>query len=310
MQYMQYRRLGKTELNVSVIGLGTWQFGGEWGKEFTQTEVNAIFNAAHENGINLVDTAECYGDHLSEKLAGAAIKQDRERWIVATKFGHRFTGFNERDWALSPEAVQQQLEDSLQALQTDVIDLYQFHSGSNEQFDNDALWTMLAKQKQSGKIRFLGISISASKEETNVYQTERATQVGASVIQVVYNRLQRKPEDTVFPLCAKQDLGVLARVPLASGLLSGKYKVGVQFPANDIRANQDEAQLRQMMLAVERIQQTEVPVGVPMATWALAWCLKHPSVASVIPGCKTPEQVWQNAAAAKLLAEFHEISEQ
>ena len=301
---MQYRRLGKTELNVSVIGLGTWQFGGEWGKEFTQAEVNAIFDAARANGINLVDTAECYGDHLSEKLVGEAIKQDRENWVVATKFGHLFTGFNERDWALSPEAVQQQLEDSLKALQTDVIDLYQFHSGSNEQFANDALWTMLAKQKQSGKIRFLGVSISSSKEETNAYQTERATQVGASVIQVVYNLLQRKPEDAVFPLCAKQDLGVLARVPLASGLLSGKYKVGVQFPANDIRATQDDVQLQKMMEEVERIQQTEVPVGVPMATWALAWCLKHPIVASVIPGCKTLEQVRQNAAAADLVGSF------
>jgi myo-inositol catabolism protein IolS len=307
---MQYRRLGKTEFNVSVIGLGTWQFGGEWGKEFTQAEVNAIFDVARKTGINLVDTAECYGDHLSEKLVGAAIKPDRARWIVATKFGHRFTGFNKRDWDFSPEVVQRQLEESLQALQTDVIDLYQFHSGSNEQFANDALWTMLAKQKQAGKIRFLGVSISSSKEETNAYQTGRATQVGASMIQVVYNRLQHKPEDTVFPLCAKQDLGVLARVPLASGLLSGKYKPGVQFPANDIRANQDEAQLQKMMLAVERIQQTELPVGVPMATWALAWCLEHPIVTSVIPGCKTPEQVWQNTAAAKLLAEFHEISEQ
>jgi myo-inositol catabolism protein IolS len=301
---MQYRRLGKTELNVSVIGLGTWQFGGEWGKEFTQAEVNAIFDAARANGINLIDTAECYGDRLSEKLIGEAIKQDRENWVVATKFGHRFTGFNMRDWALSPEAVQQQLEDSLKALQTDVIDLYQFHSGSNEQFDNDALWAMLAKQKQVGKIRFLGISISASKEETNVYQTERATRVGASVIQVVYNRLQRKPEDTVFPLCAKQDLGVLARVPLASGLLSGKYKPGVQFPANDVRATQDKTQIRQTILEAEHIQQTEVPVGVPMATWALAWCLKHPIVTSVIPGCKTPEQVRQNAAAANLVGSF------
>lgn len=296
---MKYRRLGNTELNVSVIGLGTWQFGGEWGKEFSQDEVNAIFDAARETGINFVDTAECYGDHLSEKLVGEAIKQDREKWIVATKFGHRFKGFIDRDWDFTLEGVRQQLEDSLKALQLDVIDLYQFHSGSNEQFDTDGLWTMLDKQKQAGKIRFLGISISASKEETNVYQTERATQVGASVIQVVYNRLQRKPEETVFPLCEQQDLGVLARVPLASGFLSGKYKIGVQFPPNDVRSNQDEEQLRETILEVERIQK-EVPEGVSMASWALAWCLKHSVVTCVIPGCKNPEQVRQNAAAADL----------
>ncbi len=297
---MKYRRLGKTELNVSVVGVGTWQFGGEWGIDFSQGEVNAIFDAARESGINLVDTAECYGDHLSERLVGKAIKQDRENWIVATKFGHRFTGFIKREQAFTPGAVKQQLEDSLQALQTDVIDLYQFHSGSNAQFNNDELWTMLDNQKQVGKIRFLGISISASKEETNAYQTERALQVGASVIQVVYNRLQRKPEGTVFPLCQQHDLGVLARVPLASGFLSGKYKAGVQFPSNDVRSNQTEEQIRETILEVERIQQEEVPEGIPMASWALAWCLKQPVVTCVIPGCKNPEQVRQNAAAVDL----------
>ncbi|MBD3306927.1 aldo/keto reductase [candidate division KSB3 bacterium] len=299
---MHYRRLGNTELDVSVVGLGTWQFGGEWGKDFSQAEVNAIFDAARDTGITLIDTAECYGDHLSEQLIGEAIRQDREKWIVATKFGHRFTGFIEREWALSPEAVQQQLEDSLRALQTDVIDLYQFHSGSNEQFDTDGLWTMLDKQKQAGKIRFLGISISSSMQDTNVYQTERAAQVGASVIQVVYNRLERTPETTVFPLCKEQDLGVLARVPLASGFLSGKYGVGAEFPANDVRSRQKEAKLRETLAEVERIQREEVPEGVSMAAWALAWCLKQPIVTSVIPGCKTPEQVRQNAAAADVAA--------
>ena len=299
---MKYRRLGNTELSTSVIGLGTWQFGGEWGHDFSQNEVNAIFDAAREAQINLIDTAECYGDHLSERLVGEAIRNDRDRWIVATKFGHRFYSFNNRDWDLTPEGVQQQLEDSLRALHTDVIDLYQFHSGTNEAFDNDALWTLLDKQKQAGKIRFLGISVSASKEETNAYQTERATQVGASVIQIVYNRLQRKPEETVFPLCEQQNLGVLARVPLASGLLSGKYTRGVQFPSNDIRSQQSAEQVREKLEEVERIQREEVPEGVAMASWALAWCLKHPVVTSVIPGCKNPEQVRQNAAAAELVS--------
>ncbi len=299
---MKYRRLGKTELQASVIGLGTWQFGGEWGHDFSQKEVNALFDAAREVQINLIDTAECYGDHLSEQFVGEAIRSDRDRWIVATKFGHRFHRFNTRDWDLSPGGVQQQLEASLRALQTDVIDLYQFHSGSNEAFDNDALWTMLAKQRQAGKIRFLGISVSASQTETNAYQTARATQVGASVIQVVYNRLQRTPEEDVFPLCEQQDLGVLARVPLASGLLSGKYAQGVIFPPNDIRSQQNEKQLSNKLEEIAHIQRDEVPVGTPMATWALAWCLKHPVVTSVIPGCKTPEQLRQNAAAAEFAA--------
>ena len=298
---MKYRRLGRTELKASVVSLGTWQFGGEWGKDFIQSEVNAIVEAARESGINLIDTAECYGDHLSERLVGEAIKGDREKWIVASKFGHRFTGFVERDQLFGANEVRQQLEDSLKALQTDVIDLYQFHSGTNEQFDNDELWAMLDKQKQAGKIRFLGISVASSKVETNEYQTERATKVGADVIQVVYNRLERRAEELVFPQCEKQELGVLARVPLASGFLSGKYKIGARFPANDVRSKQQEEKLRQTLQDVEKIRETELPEGVSMASWALAWCLKSATVSSVIPGCKTPEQLRQNAAAAELL---------
>ena len=119
---MQYRRLGNTEMNISVIGLGTWQFGGEWGHDFSQAEVHAIVDAARETGINFIDTAECYGDHLSERFVGEAIKADRDKWIVATKFGHHFNAFLDRDQVFSVEAVQQQLEDSLKALQIDVID--------------------------------------------------------------------------------------------------------------------------------------------------------------------------------------------
>jgi myo-inositol catabolism protein IolS len=120
---MQYRRLGKTHLRVSVIGLGTWQFGGEWGKDFTQDEVNQIFAAARESGINLIDTAECYGDHTSESLIGNAIAADRDDWIVATKFGHRFHGHLNRTDERTAADASAQVEASLAALKTDHIDL-------------------------------------------------------------------------------------------------------------------------------------------------------------------------------------------
>ena len=108
---MKYRRLGKAGLRVSVIGVGTWQFGGEWGKDFEQAEVDAIFAKAAELGVNLIDTAECYGDHLSEQLIGDYLaRHDRARWIVATKFGHRFHGFMDRREDFSPASVRQQLE--------------------------------------------------------------------------------------------------------------------------------------------------------------------------------------------------------
>ena len=294
---MKYRRLGRTELEVSVVGVGTWQFGGEWGMAFDQASVNRILGRAQELGINLIDTAECYGDHLSEALIGEAIKGQREQWIIATKFGHRFNGHLDRDEAWTPEAVREQLEASLRALQTDYVDLYQFHSGPNEAFDQPELWQMLNDQVRAGKIRHLGLSISPN---TNTYQTLRAGEVGAEAIQVVYNRLDRAAEAEVLPACQEQDLGVLARVPLASGFLSGKYRLGDRFAPNDVRARFKEERVRQNLEEVERIRAMELPPGVDMASWALAWCLMHPAVTCVIPGMKSVEQVEANARAAML----------
>ena len=296
---MKYRRLGKTELEVSVVGIGTWQFGGEWGKDFSQDEADRILGRAAELGINLVDTAECYGDHLSEEFVGEAIRHDRDRWIVATKFGHAYDGHLKRQQLWSPEAVRQQLDRSLWALQTDRIDLYQFHSGSDDVFDNDELWTMLDGQVAAGKVRFLGISIRSGIDA--MHQARLASQVGASVLQVVYNRLERLPEEHVFPASIEQDLGVLARVPLASGFLSGKYRPGATFTApDDVRSTFSPQRVEETLQEVEEIKRTEVPAGVPMAAWALGWCLLHPAVTSVIPGCKSVEQVELNASAADL----------
>ncbi|WP_334077674.1 aldo/keto reductase [Paenibacillus sanfengchensis] len=298
---MKYRRLGKTEFDVSVIGIGTWQFGGEWGLQFTQEEVDAILDKGQELGINLIDTAECYGDHLSESFIGDYIsRRKREDWIVATKFGHHFHERFTRTDKFGAKDVLEQLDGSLKALKTDYIDLYQFHSGPDEAFDNDELWTLLDKQVQAGKIRHLGTSIGSND---NLHQTEASTKVNSKVIQVVYNRLDRAPEQRVFPSCERQDLGVLARVPLASGYLSGKYKPGAVFDNTDVRHRHDPESTRQKLEEVERIAREEVPEGVDMAQWALAWCLRHPAVSAVIPGCKNPAQVAANASAAALVVD-------
>jgi aryl-alcohol dehydrogenase-like predicted oxidoreductase len=296
---MKYRRLGKTGLRTSVVGVGAWQYGGEWGKRFTQQEVDRLLGRAREVGINLIDTAECYGDHLSESLIGPSIKKDRGDWVIATKFGHKFHRNFERTEHWSPQEVVEQLEASLKALRTDYVDLYQFHSGGDKAFDRGDLWEALGKQVEAGKVRYLGISISSKRE--NLYQTERAAAVGAGVIQVVYNRLDRRPEERALPSCRDQDLGVLARVPLASGLLSGKYQPGMQFTkGDDVRSLHDRDQVQRDLQLVREIQQAEVPDGVAMAPWALAWCLQHPAVTCVIPGCKTVEQLESNASAADL----------
>ena len=299
MKEVKYRRLGKTELDVSVIGIGTWQFGGEWGRQYNQEEVDAILDKGKELGINLIDTAECYGDHLSESFIGNYIgRRSREDWVIATKFGHHFHERFSRTDVFEPQDVVNQLDASLKALNTDYIDIYQFHSGPDQAFDNDALWTTLDKLVQAGKIRHLGTSIGSND---NLHQTDASTKVNASVIQVVYNRLDRIPEERVFPSCERQDLGVLARVPLASGYLSGKYKPGAIFSDTDVRHRHDLKSTALKLQEVEQIKQNEVPPGVDMASWALAWCLKHPAVTAVIPGCKDPEQVTANAKAAELI---------
>jgi aryl-alcohol dehydrogenase-like predicted oxidoreductase len=297
---MKYRRFGKTKMSVSVIGIGTWQLGGEWGKNFEQAEVDAMIDKGAELGINLIDTAECYGDHLSEELIGRAIKGRREKWIIATKFGHKFKPNFERENLFKPAQVQKQLEDSLKSLQTDYIDLYQFHSGTDEMFDTPGLWEMLQKQADAGKIRHLGISIS--KKHGSLYQVEKASDVGAEAIQAVYNRVHQKPEGKIFDSCIRQNLGVLARVPLASGFLSGKYSEDSKFAGTDVRSSwHDQDEWQETFREVASFK-NEVPEGVSMAHWALAWCLQNPAVTCVIPGCKSVEQVESNALAADLQA--------
>jgi len=297
---MQYRVLGKTELNVSVVGIGTWQYGGEWGTDYSQKEVNAVMDCARDLGINLIDTAECYGDHLSESMVGEAVKKDRSKWIIATKFGHYYKDFLERDQLWTAQDVQKQLENSLKSLKTDYIDIYQFHSGNNEVFDNQELWTFLDKQKKAGLIRHLGISISNSHEGVLEYQSEKASSVGAEMLQLYYNRLDRRPEEAAFGHCRTQKLGVFARVPLASGFLSGKYPPGTTFPQGDVRSRRSKELINADLIKVQEIKKTEVPDGISMAAWALAWCLKDPVVTAVIPGCRNPEQVRANAAASDL----------
>lgn len=300
---MRYRRLGKTGLKVSVIGLGTWQYGGEWGRTYTQSEVDAILDTAKDEGINLIDTAECYGDHLSESFIGDYLSRgNRQDWVVATKFGHHYHGYQDRTGHWGAAEVLEQLDASLKALRTDYIDLYQFHSGTDEMFDNDELWTALDKAVQAGKVRHLGTSIGSNQ---NLHQTAASTKVNSQVIQVVYNRLDREPEQAVFPSCIEQDLGVLARVPLASGYLSGKYKPGSTFSDNDVRSRRDQTEVQRKLEQVEEIRRVELPEGMDMSQWALAWCLKHPAVTSVIPGCKDPEQTRANARAARYLSDNH-----
>jgi len=277
-------------MSVSVVGIGTWQFGGEWGKTFEPQEARDILNVAKDLGINLIDTAECYGDHTSEALIGQAIVADRDRWILATKFGHRFQGFLNRSADYSAKGMVSQLEKSLRALQTDRIDLYQVHGVSQETYEDDELWAALEKQQRLGKIRAIGVSIG--------HDPMPLGRDGVQTVQVAYSRLDLGAEKEVLPLSHKKHLGVLARVPLANGFLSGKYHPGQRWSKGDVRNRIENDRIDTMLREVERIRKEEIPPGTRLATWALSWCLRHPAVTAVIPGCKSVEQVRCNAAAA------------
>lgn len=300
---MLYRRLGKTNLRVSVVGIGGWQLGGEWGKQFSQDEVHRMFARAQELGINLIDTAECYGDHTSESLIGGATHRNRDKWVIATKFGHRFTGHLGREDARSPTDVAKQLEGSLKALRTDYVDLLQYHSIRDEEFDNEALQQAVIKLKRQGKVRHVGNSIATGLNFA--HQVDASDNAQVEAVQLIYNRLDRRAEQTAFDSCIRQDLGVLVRVPLASGFLSGKYKAGATFGRDDFRGSKSSEEIDKTLHEVEQIARTEVPRGVPMAQWALAWCLRHPAVTCVIPGCKSVEQVESNARAVDLASSDH-----
>ena len=289
---MQYRKFGKTGLIASVVGVGTWQLGGEWGKNFTPADADAIFNAARDCGINFIDTAECYGDHLSEQLIGPAIARDRDRWIVATKFGHKFRGGFERDNDYSAATMLRQLDDSLRALRTDRIDVYQVHGLTPESARDEELWEALVRQKEAGKIRHLGASVKWDASVLSRPELEGA--------QVIYNRLEHTAVPEVLPACERRGLGVIARIPLASGLLAGHYQPGHRWKGDDFRSTYDTEMMDGKMREVERIAREEIPEGVPMATWAISWTLRHTAVSTSIPGAKSADQVRQNAAAADL----------
>lgn len=303
---MKYRRLGKTELRVSAIGLGTWQYSGDWGKAFSTPEVCSIIDRAHDFGFNLVDTAAGYGDHLAEKMLGEAIKNHRDQWVIVSKFGREFWPIERQHVDCRPKSVLRQLEDSLRALQTDCIDVYLMHSMENRFAEDDRVWTLLDKAKRDGKIKHFGISLPP-RDEDNIYQTRLAVQFGCDVIECVYNRLDRTAEDGTFYIAREHDMGVLARVPLAQGYLSGKYRPGSVF--RDVRANYYDVKTNYERLSrAQEIIAHEVPEGINPANWALAWSVAHPAVAACIAGFKSITQLEDGARAGELIDGGHPLS--
>lgn len=258
--------------------LGTELFNGSFGKKFTQKTVDDIVSYASEIGLNKIDTAECYG---VEEIIGNAIRDIRQEFKIATKFGHTFDGLKKIN-AFDLKSVKMQLDNSLKLLKTDYIDLYYFHSGSNDEFNNELIWEYLIKMQKKGKIIDLGLSLQHSLVMNKDYmQLEMAKDFGISAIQTVLNFHSNQSLNYVIPYCKSENIKVLGRMPLAKGLLTGKYKENHKFVESDQRAK------------TEKLNREIIKENTNLsAKKAIRWCMNH--VDEVVIGSKNNHQIQEN----------------
>ena len=286
---MQYRTLGRTGLQVSDVGFGAMTIGGEiFGATDDQESLRALHRAV-DMGMNFIDTADAYGRGHSEELLAQLLKTRRKEVLLATKGGNQFTvrqGLRNFD----PDYITSALEASLKRLQIDIIDLYQLHNPSPEVMKRGEIFDRLDRFKREGKIRFYGVSLE--KTADGIVAIETGT---PDTLQVVYNILHQDPEEELFPLAQKENIGILARVPLERGVLSGRFKSVSEFTEKDWRKGvfPDEG-LAQTHAAVAKLQFL-VKGDVPnLAHAALRFILSNPVVSTVIPGIRTVKQVEEN----------------
>jgi aryl-alcohol dehydrogenase-like predicted oxidoreductase len=301
---MKYRSLGRTGFNVSEISFGAWAIGGSWGTVDDQTSMAAMHHFVDLGG-NFIDTADVYGDGRSERLI-AQLKKERPRdmIIVATKAGRRlpklvadgFTRENLTGW----------VERSLKNLSVDSLDLLQLHTPPTQVFYMPEVFGILDDLTHAGKIRFYGVSVEKVEEGLKAIEFPNVQSV-----QIIFNMLRLRPAERFLPLCHQKKVGVLARVPLASGLLSGKMSRETKFATDDHRTFNRAGQafdqgetfsgmgnnLDDAFAAIEELK-VIVPPGQSLGRMALRWILMHDGVTCVIPGAKRPDQVDDNNAAA------------
>lgn len=290
---MQYRTLGRTGLRVSDIGFGAMTIGGEiFGATDDQESLRALHRAL-DLGMNFIDTADAYGRGHSEELIARVLKTRRHEVILATKGGNQFTvrqGLRNFD----PDYITSALEQSLRRLQIETIDLYQLHNPSQEVMRRGEIFDRLERFKREGKIRFYGVSLEKTGDGIVAIETGKP-----DTLQVVYNILHQDPEEHLFPRAQKENIGIIARVPLERGVLSGRFKTAAEFAEKDWRRGvfPDDA-LAQIHAAVGKLGflvKDDVP---NLAQAALRFTLSHPAVSTVIPGIRTVPQVESNVAAS------------
>ena len=300
---MQYRKLGQTGWEVSAVSFGAWGIGADWGTVDDSTSLAALHTAI-DQGVNFIDTADVYGDGRSERLIGKILKDRKEEIIVATKAGRRLnphiaSGFTR-------ENLTAFIERSLKNLGVDALDLVQLHCPPTEVYYMPEVFGYLDELVQAGKIKFYGVSVE--KVEEAIKAIEYAN---VHTVQIIYNIFRQRPADLFFKLAQERQVGILARVPLSSGMLTGKFSKASTFEDSDHRKYNRNGEsfdkgetfsgvdFTLSLKAVEELRSL-VPEGWTMAQFALRWILMQEAVSCVIPGAKRPSQAEDNAAAADL----------
>jgi aryl-alcohol dehydrogenase-like predicted oxidoreductase len=294
---VNYRTLGRTGLRVSEIGLGTMVHAGHFGPMDDADSIRAI-ETALDLGVNFIDTAEAYGGGYSEALLGKALKGKRDRVILATKGGNIMVGPNRGKTDFSLAFIARIMDESLQRLQTDQVDLYQLHNPKLDTIQSTDIWELLERRKREGKIRFYGISINTMEEGVASVKCGRP-----DTIQIEYSLLFQDPAKEVFPLAQQANVGIIARVPLRGGLLTGKFTAADQarFQTDDVRLRRFPGDAFARELArVEQLRFLVHGAVTSMPQAALAFCLAHPAVSTVIPGARDARQMRENASASGL----------
>ena len=299
---MNKRILGRTGKQISEIGLGTWQLGTKWGDPFNRDEAMKILEAAYDTGITFVDTADVYNGGKSEETIGDYLREHPGRFFVTTKCGRRLKPHTAEMY--TPDAIRGFVEGSLERLKAEQLDLILLHCPPGPVYQRDDIFSELDRLKASGKIADYGVSIEKAEEGI------RAMEYNISAMEVIFNMFRLKPLDELFPLARKKDVGIIARVPLASGLLTGKYTKDTVFGAQDHRSyNRDGAAFDKgetfsgvpYELGLQAVEELKKEFGTEdLAAIAIRWVLMHPEVSVVIPGASRAEQVRNNVKAAEL----------
>lgn len=301
---MNYRTLGKTGFKISEISLGTWQVGGRWGSGFDQKNAETIINEAIDRGINFIDTADVYSDGKSEAAVAKVIKSRSEKVYAATKCGRKINPHINENY--TPNALRLYVENCLKNTGFETLDLIQLHCPPAEVYYRPEIFELFDKLKDEGKILNLGVSVEKVEEALKAINYPNVT-----TVQIIFNMFRQRPAELFFREAAKKNIGIIARVPLASGLLTGKFSTDTVFDQNDHRNFNREGKafdkgetfagidFETGLQAVEEIKKG-FPKYQNMALLALQWILTYKEVSCIIPGASKVEHIKSNLEAAGL----------